>query len=89
MNLRERERERGAHSGELVAGVADEHAGLAHGSVADGDALDEPRGAGRHRRAPFPDSSQPSEGEKRKRVRGDGREGRDGLCSLVLGAFGA
>jgi hypothetical protein len=30
------------YSGELVAGVADEHAGLADGAVPDGDALDEP-----------------------------------------------
>jgi hypothetical protein len=38
------------YSGELVAGVADEHAGLAHGAVAHRDALDEPGGAGRHGR---------------------------------------
>lgn len=30
------------NGGELVAGVADEHAGLAHGAVAHGHALDEP-----------------------------------------------
>jgi len=30
-----------AYRGELVAGVADEHAGLAHGAVPDRDALDE------------------------------------------------
>jgi hypothetical protein len=39
------------YSGELVAGVADEHAGLAHGAVSHRDALDEPGGAGRHGRA--------------------------------------
>lgn len=31
-----------AYHGEGVTGVGDEHAGLSHGSVADGDALDEP-----------------------------------------------
>ena len=40
-----------AYRGELVAGVADEHTCLAHGAVADRDALDEPRGTGRHGRA--------------------------------------
>jgi hypothetical protein len=76
-------RERGAHSGELVAGVADEHTGLAHGAIADGDALDEPGGAGRHGRAPLPDSSEPSEGEKRKRSarRRQGGKGRTVLLA--------
>jgi hypothetical protein len=79
-----RERERGAHSGELVAGVADEHTGLAHGAIADGDALDEPGGAGRHSRAPLPNSS---EGEKRKRSARGRRQGGKG--QTVLLAFGA
>jgi len=42
----------GRHSnrGELVAGVADEHAGLPHGAVPDGDALDELGDRARRRR---------------------------------------
>uniref|UniRef100_A0A0A9EVL0 Rop5 n=1 Tax=Arundo donax TaxID=35708 RepID=A0A0A9EVL0_ARUDO len=49
----QRDKKVGAHwhySGEFVAGVTDEHAGLAHGAVSHRDALDEPGGAGRHGR---------------------------------------
>jgi hypothetical protein len=38
-------KERIAYRGEGVGGVGDEHAGLAHGAVPHGDALDEPRRA--------------------------------------------
>ena len=75
-----RERERSAHSGELVAGVADKHTGLAHGAVADRDALDEPRGAGRHGRAclsPILRAQRRGETEERSgRGDGPGGEGR-------------
>ena len=56
----------GRHSnrGELVAGVADEHAGLPHGAVPDGDALDELGDRARRRRrthlSPWPTSLLPS-----------------------------
>ena len=83
------ESERSAHSGELVAGVADEHAGLAHRAVADRDALDEPGGAGRHGRARLSPILQPREGEKRERkVRGDGRGGTERVLAFLV-AFGA
>lgn len=45
-------KERIAYRGEGVGGVGDEHAGLAHGAVPHGDALDEPRR--RRRRAHLP-----------------------------------
>ena len=38
-------KERIAYRGEGVGGVGDKHAGLAHGAVTHGDALDEPRRA--------------------------------------------
>jgi hypothetical protein len=41
---------RHSNRGELVAGVADEHAGLPHGAVPDGDALDELGDRARRRR---------------------------------------
>lgn len=45
---------RGLNSGELVAGVADEHAGLPHGPIPNRDALDElGHRARRRRRAHF------------------------------------
>ena len=40
------------YSGELVAGVADEHAGLPHSAVPHRDALDEPGHAGCHIQGP-------------------------------------
>lgn len=50
-NCKEPQKKRGEeeevnrYSGELVTGVANQHTGLAHGSIPDGDALDEPRSA--------------------------------------------
>ena len=86
--LGERRGERSAHGGELVAGVADEHAGLSHGAVADRDALDEPGGAGRHghaRLSPIPRAQGRGEtGEERAR-----RERRPGGTVRNLATFGA
>ena len=81
-----------AHGGELVAGVADEHAGLADGAVADRDALDEAGSAGRHGRrahaSPVPRSSRRG-GEGRDgrgcEERGRGAERRSSCCGVVVG----
>jgi hypothetical protein len=54
-DVAQRDEKKKAHehySGELVAGVADEHAGLPHGAVPHRDALDEPGHAGCHSQGP-------------------------------------
>lgn len=87
--------ERSAHGGELVAGIADEHAGLAHGAVADRDALDEPGGAGRHGRARLTPilraQSRGETGEERGRRRYGRGGGTDSVLARLLGGvwFGA
>ena len=79
------------HGGELVAGVADEHTGLANCAVADRDALDEPGGTGRHGRARLSPVlraqrkwGRNGRGAGNKTVREGGEEGRDGLRSCLL-----
>jgi len=79
------------YRGELVAGVADEHTGLAYGAVADRDALDETRGAGRHGRSrlsPILRAQRRGEtGERSGRGDGPGGGGTEGVLAFFDGVW--